>query len=718
MPTSNAPISVAILGAGYIADYHIAALRRIPNLDVRAVCDLNRPLAEQLAQTKGIPKVYSDLGEMLASERLDAVHVLTPPHIHFPTAQQIIKAGVDAFIEKPLCHTVETCQQLKQLAQDSGRSIGVSHNFLYFPAYERLVADIRNGNLGQLDQVDIIWNKPLGAVRGGPFGLWMLQKPTNILFEVCPHSFSHVVHLVGEPDSLQVEAYDKVELPKGLEFYRRWDIQGRKGNIGLRIRFSFIEGYPEHYIHVRGTHGTGIVDFERNLYQFRSHTPYMLDLDRFSNTWRPAKSEIKQGVATLGNVVLSKMKLSKQTAPFAESIARTVESFYQTRGDSIGSDSIGGVDARIDASMGEATVRLAERIVAALPDHIKSYSPAPVRNTAEPPKSNVLVLGGTGFIGQALVKRLRQSGYGVRLLARNPQNCPTELLKLGVEVVRGDFMNADSIDTALDGIEYVFHLARGNGKTWDDYQKTDVAPTQKVAELCLKHKVKRLVYTSSIAIYNASQVEQTITEATAPDRGMMRVAPYSRSKAENEAQLLQMHQTQSLPVVIMRPGVVLGTGGNPYHWGIAAWNYTSVCNLWGDGKNPLPIVLVDDVADALVRGIETPGIEGNSYNLASQPYISANDYLDEFEKIAKVKIKRVPLHPRTMYLTALAKWGMKKVGRDRQAAFPSYADCAGRSLAAYFDCSKAMRELGWQPIQERDVLISEGIHTPVKEWLA
>jgi nucleoside-diphosphate-sugar epimerase len=122
--------------------------------------------------------------------------------------------------------------------------------------------------------------------------------------------------------------------------------------------------------------------------------------------------------------------------------------------------------------------------------------------------------------------------------------------------------------------ESVFHLARGQGKTWEDYQKTDVAPTLKLAELCLKHQVKRLVYTSSIATYNASQSNQTITETTALDRGMMRVAPYSRSKVENKTQLLNLHKTQGLPVVIMRPGVVLGTGGNPYHWGIAAWNYT------------------------------------------------------------------------------------------------------------------------------------------------
>ncbi|MGB8698906.1 MAG: hypothetical protein WCD18_05770, partial [Thermosynechococcaceae cyanobacterium] len=62
---------------------------------------------------------------------------------------------------------------------------------------------------------------------------------------------------------------------------------------------------------------------------------------------------------------------------------------------------------------------------------------------------------------------------------------------------------------------------------------------------CKPHPlVGGVIDTSSIAIYNASQSDQTITETTAPDRGMMRVAPYSRSKVENETQLLNLHKTQ------------------------------------------------------------------------------------------------------------------------------------------------------------------------------
>jgi nucleoside-diphosphate-sugar epimerase len=702
-----ATTNVAILGAGYISDYHLTALRRLPNVQVRAICDVNRALAQQFADAKGIPLVYDNLDTMLATEQLDAVHVLTPPHIHFPTASKILAAGVDAFIEKPLCHTVDLCQQLQQIAKTHGRTIGVSHNFLYFPAYERLLADVRSGRLGQIDQIDIVWNKELGQLRGGPFGAWMLQSPTNILFEVAPHSLAHVIHLAGMPDRLSVDVHDKIELPRGLPFYRRWEVRGWKGNTSIRMRFSFVEGYPEHYIHVRGSNGVGRVDFERNTYVCQEHTPYLLDIDRFVNVVEPARDSAVQAAQTLGHFFLSKMKLSKVTAPFPYSIARTVESFYETR--------TGELDERIGAPIGEAAIALGEWI--AREANLPVIQPQNVSVSETPlPKSTVLVIGGTGFIGQALVRRLREAGHGVRLLTRNPNGCPAALKALQVELVRGDFTDAAAVDQALEGIEYVYHLARGTGKTWAEFLKTDVDPTTKVGELCVKHGVKRLFYTSSIAIYYAGKKAGVITEATPASRSMARVAPYTRSKVENEARLLHLHKTQGLPVVIFRPGVVLGSGGNPYHWGIAAWPYHSVCNLWGNGHNPLPIVLVEDVADALVRALPQPGLEGESFNLASRPYLSSHDYLDAFERQAGVQIKRVPVSPRRFYVTSLGKWAIKKVGRDPEAAFPSYEDCDGRSLAAVFDCTKAEQTLGWTPSRDRDLIISEGIHIPVKEY--
>jgi nucleoside-diphosphate-sugar epimerase/predicted dehydrogenase len=702
---------VAILGAGYISEFHIAAIRRMPDAELVAICDLNEAVAQQTATSFGIPKVYASLEVMLSEEKLDVVHVLTPPQTHAVTAKLIAAAGVDVFIEKPMCHTVAACQDLRAVADQSGAAVGVGHNFLYYPIYERLVEDVRSGRLGQIDQVEIVWNKYLGQVRGGPFGAFMLAAPTNILFEVAPHSFAHALHLVGMPDRITVDVRDKVVLPTGKDFYRKWDVNGTVGEVSVRLRFSFIDGYPEHYIHVRGTNAVAHVDFEHNTYVVQEHSPYLLDADHLINVLKPAKDSTKQAVGSVSTFVASKMKLTQQVQPYGESIFRATESFYTTRR--------GLIDERVSALLGERSVQFAE-LVALGSGLVASTTTAPAKESDDLsviPPSTVLVIGGTGFIGQALVRKLREAGHGVRMLSRNPNSCPPALRALGVDVVKGDVIDADSVDAALDGIDYVYHLGKGSGKTWAEMLTTDVEPTERLGELCVKHGVKRLLYTSSIAIYAAGERNGTITESTPPSQGMARVAPYSRSKVENEKRLMELHRSQKLPVVIFRPGVVLGVGGSPYHWGIAAWPYTSVCNLWGDGENKLPIVLVEDVADALVLAIDKPGIDGQSYNLVSDPCISANEYLNEMERAAGIKLRRFPVAAWRLFAASSGKWAVKKVGRDPEAFFPSYDDCDGRSLAATFDASKAQAQLGWKPESEPAIILAKGVTDPVKAYI-
>jgi nucleoside-diphosphate-sugar epimerase len=142
-----------------------------------------------------------------------------------------------------------------------------------------------------------------------------------------------------------------------------------------------------------------------------------------------------------------------------------------------------------------------------------------------------------------------------------------------------------------------------------------------------------------------------------------------------------------------------------------------VCNLWGDGENKLPIVLVDDVADALVLAIDKPGIDGQSYNLVSTPCISANEYLDEMERAAGIKLRRFPVAAWRLFAASSGKWAVKKVGRDPEAFFPSYDDCDGRSLAATFDASKAQAQLGWQPETDPAIILTKGVTDPVKAYI-
>ena len=128
----------------------------------------------------------------------------------------------------------------------------------------------------------------------------------------------------------------------------------------------------------------------------------------------------------------------------------------------------------------------------------------------------------------------------MRLLARDPQGLPPELLALGLDVARGDFTDLDSVRPALQGITHVIHLARGNGNTWAEFLKYDVEPTRRLAELCLEAKVERFIYSSSIAIYAAGNKGEVIDEDTKPVDAMLRANPYARSKVENERILIQL----------------------------------------------------------------------------------------------------------------------------------------------------------------------------------
>src|SRR5205085_2701873 len=74
---------------------------------------------------------------------------------------------------------------------------------------------------------------------------------------------------------------------------------------------------------------------------------------------------------------------------------------------------------------------------------------------------------------------------------------------------------------------------------------------------------------------------------------------YSRGKAEAERLLLRMYREHGLPVCILRPGVVTGEGGLPFHSGAGNFINERHSIGWNKGQNPLPFVLASDVADAI-----------------------------------------------------------------------------------------------------------------------
>ena len=121
---------VGLLGAAYIVDAHVKALRALPEVELAAVCDLSKGRAEAAAASYGIGRAFTSLDEMLRSG-VTAVHVLTPPQLHTDLARQCLEAGVHALIEKPMGVSASACREVAELATRRGLALGLDYGLTH-----------------------------------------------------------------------------------------------------------------------------------------------------------------------------------------------------------------------------------------------------------------------------------------------------------------------------------------------------------------------------------------------------------------------------------------------------------------------------------------------------------------------------------------------------------------------------------------------------------
>lgn len=321
-----------------------------------------------------------------------------------------------------------------------------------------------------------------------------------------------------------------------------------------------------------------------------------------------------------------------------------------------------------------------------------------------------VVLGGKGFIGRALVRQLLDGGAQVRVVSRSASRGSAGN---GYEEAPGDVARPESLPPVMDGADVVFQLTMGGGPEWSHFERDIVQGAGNVARACLQANVRRLVYASSIAALYLGGTA-SVTESDGPDPQSDRRSHYARAKAASERELLRMHQSEGLRVVICRPGVVVGPGGMLNHSGLGYWPSDLDCIGWGRGDYPLPLVLAGDVADAMARAGCVDGIDGMTFNLAGGVALTAREYVEE---MAARSLRRVRFHPQSLWKMQaidIGKWVLKAIARKPENPFPSYRDLKTRRLSAPLDCRLAMERLGWRPNTDRALLLREAIdsHLP------
>jgi nucleoside-diphosphate-sugar epimerase/predicted dehydrogenase len=698
---------VGLLGAGYILDAHAKSLAAIPGVQMHAVCDISRGRAAQAAAKFGIPHVLGSIEE-LASSDCEVVHVLLPPALHIEAASALVEAGKSVFLEKPMGLDSAGCAALCARAAEKGVTVGVNHNFLFSPQYESLRQRVKAGEIGRIDHLSVNWHFSLPLLHFGPFDNWMLSAPANIVFELGSHLSSLVVDLLGVPEIITAVAGNPIELPASQRVYRHWNVIGVAGSATATISISIADGQPDRILRVRGRGGSSQLDFGRDI----GWSDGGGSADPMFESFEIAKAAGTALRTRARHDLFRRLKsaLAKQpnANPFEESMFRSIRAFY-ARGAQ-------PVDPRHDGRFGTDVIRLCESIIAAAQVGAPSQRGVTVAVPQAKTRPTVLVVGGTGFIGRRLVRMLVEQGHTVRVLTRNLRAAAIELRDLPVELQVGSHGDPDCAKKAMDGISVVYHLAKCEGKRWQEYLDNDVAPTRVLAEAAVDAGVSRFIYTGTIASYYTGNPRETIDNRTGLDPAIASRSHYSRSKAMCEGLLQAMRRERGLPLVILRPGIVIGPGSPPAHPGVGRFSSETKVDFWGDGTNPLPLVLVDDVADALVRALDAPNIIGEGLLVTGPPLLTAREYVDALSEYTGTKIDSRPRSPLRNWTSDLVKELAKNAIRHPNRRWPTLRDWRCSTNLARYDSRMTEQALGWHPVSDRETLVKRGIKAPVDEF--
>jgi predicted dehydrogenase len=160
---SRPKLRAALIGTGAIAREHLAALSKLPNVEVAGVCDLSAARAESMAERFEVRRWYTDHRRMLSEASPDLVHITTPPTSHFQLARDCLSSGFNVLCEKPITVEYAEFRELRQLAANRGRMLLENQNYRFNSTILTLRELVDSGELGEIADVQVQVFLDIGA---------------------------------------------------------------------------------------------------------------------------------------------------------------------------------------------------------------------------------------------------------------------------------------------------------------------------------------------------------------------------------------------------------------------------------------------------------------------------------------------------------------------------------------------------------------------------
>jgi len=232
----------------------------------------------------------------------------------------------------------------------------------------------------------------------------------------------------------------------------------------------------------------------------------------------------------------------------------------------------------------------------------------------------VFVTGATGFVGEEIVRQLRQAGHSVRMLVRN-KSLGEARERTGADIHVGNILDAESLQGALKGIDAVIHLVGIISEVGEStFENVHMRGTRNVVAAAREQAVKRFVHMSALG--------------TRPDG----VSRYHRTKWEAE----QIVRGSGLEFTIFRPSLIFGPRDLFVNLFAKIIRFSLVVPILGRRDAKFQPVAIEAVAGAFVKSLTEASAVGQTFDVAGPQIFTFSEIIDQI--LAVMKRKRLKVH--------------------------------------------------------------------------
>jgi predicted dehydrogenase len=195
MSENAADVGVAVIGAGFISEYHVNGLRAAGGARVRALVGRDRDRTERRARALGIPRVEIDYRAVLDDPSIAAVVIATPDDTHEAIAIEALAAGKAVLLQKPMALTAAACRRILDAEVNSSGRLTVSFMHRYFPEVQWLRTLLQGGGLGRIHAF-----RMRNATPGADWNEWFYSPDHvsgGVVMQLGVHGIDLCRHLFG-----------------------------------------------------------------------------------------------------------------------------------------------------------------------------------------------------------------------------------------------------------------------------------------------------------------------------------------------------------------------------------------------------------------------------------------------------------------------------------------------------------------------------------------